>query len=217
MVLSCFVMFLTWFVGFLWFLVVLSAVEAWNLEHWAVHLFQASLPSSVFRIRHGKVITHALAGDTEPQLLPIAEVHMRSEESRLFGPTMGNVLDNVGQQKKHLFIYWKRGVLCQNLGPQLNIGQKKCVQLLWSMVFMAKHDHCSRCPSFADSFGWGPCESGEAQRRQAAVCDGPSTGSTAKMAQDSDLFTGVPPKYSKHSSMTWVCLKMGYTPNEIAI
>ena len=31
-------------------------------------------------IASAKVITHALAGDAEPQLLPIAEVHMRSEE-----------------------------------------------------------------------------------------------------------------------------------------
>lgn len=32
---------------------------------------------------YAKVITHVLAGDATPQLLPIAEVHMRSEDRGL--------------------------------------------------------------------------------------------------------------------------------------
>jgi hypothetical protein len=93
--------------------VVLSAVEASNLDHFR-NLFQPSLPS-IGTIHHGKVITHALAGDTEPQLLPIAEVHMRSEES-LHGKTPPWEMCST---KKKTFVYLlKKGVLCQNLGPQ---------------------------------------------------------------------------------------------------
>lgn len=45
-----------------------TAQQVVALSHWAMES------------NNWTVITHALAGDTEPQLLPIAEVHMRSED-----------------------------------------------------------------------------------------------------------------------------------------
>jgi hypothetical protein len=74
-----------------------------------------------------------------------------------------------------------------------------CVQLLWSIVFMAKHDHCSRCPSSLRSV-----EDLASLEKLSGVklpyAGKPSTGSTAHGPRIWS-FNGVPPKYSKHSSM----------------
>ena len=109
-------------------------------------------------------------------------------------PTMGNVF----HQKKNSCLFIEKGGVMSKFGTP-TILDNVCVQLLWSIVFMAKHDHCSRCPSSLRSV-----EDLASLEKLSGVklpyAGKPSTGSTAHGPRIWS-FNGVPPKYSKHSSM----------------